>query len=119
MAARLRWMSAVAAIIVGCCLVPGSLVVGPTPVDHGPSALTSPASVGSGGGIECAAVSCNRGSTSAGTALPGFVAVAAAALLVVVVPALRRVRRALPAARALPAGVLSRLFRPPQPFFPA
>jgi hypothetical protein len=68
-------------------------------------------------GSECAAVACNRGSTSAPLPLPGLAIagmLGAAALFFLIMQMVRRTRRT---AEPLPDGNPLRLLHPPQLFF--
>jgi hypothetical protein len=70
-------------------------------------------------GIECAVVSCNRGSPSSTVPLPSITlagAIAAGILVTLTLYTLRRVRRGVV---VLPAGSPSALLRPPQHLLPA
>lgn len=103
-------MVALAAVTVGC-LVPGSMV-SQTPWASRTASIEAAASAPSGSA--CAAVACNRGSTSAPLPLPsGAVAgiLAAEALFFLLTHMVRRARRT---AKALPDGNPLRLLRPPQ-----
>jgi hypothetical protein len=111
MAAKWRWLLvALAAVTVGC-LVPGSMV---TQTLSGSRTARIEAAIPAPSGSECAAVACNRGSTSAPLPLPG-VAVAgmlgAGALFFLVMQMVRRARRIV---EALREGNPLRLLHPPQ-----
>jgi hypothetical protein len=114
MAARWRWLLvALAAVTVGC-LVPGSMV---TLTPTASSAATIEAAAPAPSGSECAAVACNRGSTSAplpppGVAVAGMLAAGALFFLLT-----QLIRRARGTAEALPEGNPLRLLHPPQPTF--
>jgi hypothetical protein len=114
MALRWRWLLvALAAMTVGC-LVPGSMVT-QTPAAYRTASIEAAAPAPSGS--ECAAVACNRGSTSAPLPLPSVAVagmLAAGALFFLLTHMVRRARRT---ATALPLGNPLRLFHPPQPAF--
>ena len=109
-APRWRWLLVTLAALAVSCVVPGS-VLSQTPPAGRAAVITGVAPAPSS---ECAAVSCNRGSSSS-TAPLGSVSLAgtiAAAMLVLLAPfAVLRARRC---AGNLPAGTPSPLLRPPQ-----
>ena len=109
-APRWRWLLVTLAALAVSCVVPG-FVLSQTPPAGRAAVITGVAPAPSS---ECAAVSCNRGSSSstaplASVSLAGTIA---AAMLVLLAPfAVLRARRC---AGNLPAGTPSPLLRPPQ-----
>ena len=93
------------------CLVPGSMLAQPTGAP-GTTAIVTQAAVPSGS--ECAAVSCNRGSSSSSVPIPSLALAGTLAAGILVLLALSAARRHRPGAVALPAGSPLRLLRPPQ-----
>ncbi len=65
-------------------------------------------------GVECAAVSCNRGSAPSSSQLPAVALAGLLSLTILVFPLVRAWRRSNTAAGPLAAGVRGRLLRPPQ-----
>jgi hypothetical protein len=83
------------------------------PVQAGGAAIIT-AGVPAPSGSECAAVSCNRGSSSSTASVPSITLAGMLAAGLLVVAALCGVRRVRRGATVLPAGSLTRLLRPPQ-----
>jgi hypothetical protein len=104
---------ALAAVVVSC-LVPGAML-SQAPSASGVASIeaVTPTATGSASSA-CAAVACNRGSTSAPAAMPSLALAGALAAGVLVVVAARAARRAPKTKSVLPAGVSWRLLRPPQ-----
>lgn len=110
-ASRWRWIVVTLAAVAVSCLVPGSMLSQPTRAT-GATIVTAVTPAPSG--IECAVVSCNRGSPSSSVPVLSLALAGTITAGVLVLVALRTVRRLGLAAVALPAGSPSRLLRPPQ-----
>jgi hypothetical protein len=99
------------AVLAVSCVVPDS-ALSQSPTAGGATIVTALAPVPSGSG--CAAVSCNRGSSSSTVPLPSISlagTIAAGILVLLVLFAVRRARRVT---GTLPAGTPSPLLRPPR-----
>jgi hypothetical protein len=99
------------AAVAVSCLVPGSMLAQPAGA-AGAAAIVTAAPVPSGS--ECAAVSCNRGSSSSSVAIPSLALAGTLVAGILVLLELSAARRTRPGAVALPAGSPARLLRPPQ-----
>ncbi len=116
-ARRWQWLVVTLAAVAVSCFVPGSMLSQPLPQAGSGTMITAAAP--SPSGIECAVVSCNRGSPSSTVPLPSITlagAIAAGILVTLTLYTLRRVRHGVV---VLPAGSPSALLRPPQHLLPA
>jgi hypothetical protein len=111
-ASKWSWLLVTLAVVVVSCLVPGAMLSQPTQALGTAAIVTAGAPAPSGS--ECAAASCNRGSPSSSVPVPSLTLAGTVAAGILVLLALRTLRRLRPGAIALPAGTPSPLLRPPQ-----
>lgn len=103
---------ALTAITIGC-VAPGSLLSQP-PALAPAASIEAVAPVPTSGGSECAAVSCDRGSSSSPGLPPGLAVTGVLSLAALVVVAALTIRRRRTGRTVLPAGAPRLLLRPPQ-----
>jgi len=109
-APRWRWLLVTLAALAVSCVVPGSVLSQAPPAGRAAMVTAlAPAPLS-----ECAAVSCNRGSSSSTVPLPSVSLAGTIAAGMLVILALFAVLRARRRAGSLPAGTPSPLLRPPQ-----
>jgi hypothetical protein len=108
---RWRWLLMALAAVVVSCLVPGSML---SEVPAAARVASIEALAPSASGSNCAAVACNRGTTSSPAAAPSVALAGTLAAGILIVLLARTARRGHKTRLVLPEGAPARVLRPPQ-----